>query len=191
MRVLRRIESKSGTELSVRKPIVVAVLLGLIAIAAINPASANSIISTFPASDEVLTIAPNSATINSSGALMDLGSQITVVDPSGARVDDGSITVDGKNLIVGLKPLTISGSYVVTYKLLAINDAPLDGTFKFTVNGISEITNSSASPTSTPITASENSNPNQTTDYLVIGLLVFAFFMLILLSRFARKTFRK
>lgn len=174
-----------------RKPIVVAVLLGLIAIAAINPASANSIISTFPASDEVLTIAPNSATINSSGALMDLGSQITVVDPSGARVDDGSITVDGKNLIVGLKPLTISGSYVVTYKLLAINDAPLDGTFKFTVNGISEITNSSASPTSTPITASENSNPNQTTDYLVIGLLVFAFFMLILLSRFARKTFRK
>ena len=191
MRVLRRIESKSGTELSVRKPIVVAVLLGLIAIAAINPASANSIISTFPASDEVLTIAPNSATINSSGALMDLGSQITVVDPSGARVDDGSITVDGKNLIVGLKPLTISGSYVVTYKLLAINDAPLDGTFKFTVNGISEITNSSASPTATPITASENSNPNQTTDYLVIGLLVFAFFMLILLSRFARKTFRK
>ena len=174
-----------------RKPIVVAVLVSFLAFVMVNPSSANSIISTFPASDEVLTIAPNSATINSSGALMDLGSQITVVDPSGARVDDGSITVDGKNLIVGLKPLTISGSYVVTYKLLAINDAPLDGTFKFTVNGISEITNSSASPTSTPITASENSNPNQTTDYLVIGLLVFAFFMLILLSRFARKTFRK
>ena len=191
MRVLRRIESKSGRELSVRKPIVVAVLVSFLAFVMVNPSSANSIISTFPASDEVLTIAPNSATINSSGALMDLGSQITVVDPSGARVDDGSITVDGKNLIVGLKPLTISGSYVVTYKLLAINDAPLDGTFKFTVNGISEITNSSASPTSTPITASENSNPNQTTDYLVIGLLVFAFFMLILLSRFARKTFRK
>lgn len=173
-----------------RKPIVVAVLLGLIAIAAINPASANSIISTFPTSDEVVTVAPNSVTINSSGALIDLGNQITVVDPSGTRVDDGSITIDGKNLIVGLKPLTISGSYVVTYKLLAINDVPLDGTFQFTVNGISEITNSSASPTSTPITASENSNPNQMTDYLVIGLLVFAFFMLILLSRFARKTFR-
>ena len=190
MRVLRRIESKSGTELSVRKPIVVAVLLSLIAIAAINPASANLIISTFPTSDEVLTVVPNSVTINSSGALIDLGNQITVVDPSGTRVDDGSITIDGKNLIVGLKPLTISGSYVVTYKLLAINDVPLDGTFQFTVNGISEITNSSASPTSTPITASENSNPNQMTDYLVIGLLVFAFFMLILLSRFARKTFR-
>ncbi len=172
-----------------RKPIVIAVLLGLIAIAAINPASANSIISTFPVRDEVLTVAPNSVTINSSGALMDLGSQITVVDPSGARVDDGSITVDGKNLIVGLKPLTNSGAYLVTYQLLTVNDVPLDGTFKFIVNGLSEITNSTNSPAPEPF--NDKSNPNKVTDYLVIGLLVFAFFMLILLSRFARKTFRK
>ena len=120
---------------------------------------------------------------------MDLGSQITVIDPSGARIDDGSITVDGNNLIVGLKPLTNSGVYVVTYELLALNDVPLDGTFKFTVNGLSEIKTNSISPTPEPIT--NNSNPNKITDYLVIGLLVFAFFMLILISRFAKKTFKK
>jgi len=120
---------------------------------------------------------------------MDLGSQITVVDPSGARVDDGSITIDGKNLIVGLKPLTNSGAYLVTYELLTVNDVPLDGTFKFIVNGLSEITNSTNSPAPEP--SNDESNPNKVTDYLVIGLLVFAFFMLILLSRFARKTFRK
>jgi len=125
MRVLRRIESKSGMGLSVRKSIVVAVLVSFLAFVMVNPSSANSIISTFPASNEVLMVAPNSVTINTSGTLMDLGSQITVVDPSGARVDDGSITVDGKNLIVGLKPLTNSGAYLVTYELLTVNDVPL------------------------------------------------------------------
>ena len=172
-----------------RKPIVVAVLVSFLAFVMVNPSSANSIISTFPASNEVLMVAPNSVTINTSGTLMDLGSQITVVDPSGTRVDDGSITVDGKNLIVGLKPLTNSGAYLVTYQLLTVNDVPLDGTFKFTVNGLSEITNSTNSPAPEP--SNDESNPNKVTDYLVIGLLVFAFFMLILLSRFARKTFRK
>jgi hypothetical protein len=32
---------------------------------------------------------------------------------------------------------------------------------------------------------------SSTTDYLVIGLLVFAFFVLMWLARFARSTFRK
>lgn len=189
MRVLRRIELNSGTGLSVRKTIVIAVLVSFMSLAMSNSASANSIKGTRPASDEVLTVAPNSVTINGSNALMDLGNQITVVDSNGVRVDDGSITVDGNNLIVGLKPLTISGSYLVTYELLAINDVPLNGTFKFTVNGISEITTSTNTPIPEP--SSDKSNPNKTTDYLVIGLLVFAFLMLILISRFARKTFRK
>ncbi len=179
----------SEMRISVRKPIVVAFFVSFMALAMANPVSANSIISTTPSIDQVLTIAPNSVTINGSGALMDLGNQITVMDPNGARVDDGSLTVDGNNLIVGLKPLIVSGSYLVTYKLLAVNDVPLDGTFKFTVDGISEITKSTSSPTPQP--SNNNSNPNKTTDYLVIGLLIFAFLILVLISRFARKTFRK
>ncbi|MSX44390.1 MAG: hypothetical protein F2734_02125 [Actinobacteria bacterium] len=189
MRVLRRIQHWMEAETSVRKPIVVAILVSFLTLVTINPLLANSIISTDPIIDSVLTVAPNSVTINGSGALLDLGSQITVIDPSGARIDDGSITVDGNNLIVGLKPLTNSGVYVVTYELLALNDVPLDGTFKFTVNGLSQIKTNSISPTPEPIT--NNSNPNKITDYLVIGLLVFAFFMLILISRFAKKTFKK
>ena len=53
--------------------------------------------------------------------------EITVSDSKGIRVDDGSIQIQGSVLMVGVKPLTISGLYTVAYTLMAIDQPPITG----------------------------------------------------------------
>jgi methionine-rich copper-binding protein CopC len=152
-------------------------------------ATANQLVMTTPAQNSVLTIAPNQVTITSASTLQDMGNQLSVTAPDGSRVDDGSITVVDKSLTVGLKPLTIGGTYQVNYELISINDSPLQGTFTFIFNAPAVI----SSPSAAPVVSAEPqpTSSSRTADYFVIGLLVLAFFVLIGISRMARNTFRK
>ena len=135
-----------------------------------------------------LSAPPSAVTITTQVALMDIGNSVTVTDPKGARVDDGALTVDGVNVIIGLKPLTLSGDYTVTYVLLADNDVPLEGSYTFSFSAPSVISSPTAtSTTATPPTASSSS----TTSVFVIGLLFVAFVILVLLSLYARKIFKE
>lgn len=156
-------------------------------------ASANYITLKTPANGSVLSIAPSQVTITGSVPLVDLGNQLTVTDPQGVRVDDGSLTVSDKALTVGIKPLTVSGSYTVSYSLLGVNDVPLSGTYTFTFNAPAVIESPSALPTSDP-DASSSAQPvssRRGADVFVIGLLGIAFLVLIALFRMARNTLRK
>ena len=164
-------------------------VLTLILSAAPLSAFANQLVMTTPAQNSVLTIAPNQVTVTSAGSLQDMGNQLSVTAPDGSRVDDGSITVVDKSLTVGLKPLTMGGTYRVDYELISINDSPLQGTFTFIFNAPAVI----ASPSAAPVVSEEPqpTSSSRTADYFVIGLLVLAFFVLIGISRMARKTFRK
>jgi methionine-rich copper-binding protein CopC len=95
-----------------------AVAVGAIAILSflvISPASANSLVNSSPISGSSLLSPPSAVTITTQVALLDVGNSVTVKDPKGKRVDDGALTVDGVNVIIGLKPLTVSGIYTVTY----------------------------------------------------------------------------
>jgi methionine-rich copper-binding protein CopC len=148
---------------------------------------ATSIVSTSPTAGSVLSISPTAVTIKANADLLDGANEITVSDSKGIRVDDGSIQIQGSVLMVGVKPLSISGLYTVAYTLMAIDQPPITGTFTFLYNAPAEM----ALPTPTPSEEEVLTNsPNRITDLFVIGLMIFAFIMLIFLSRYAKQTLK-
>ncbi len=111
---------------------------------------ANSLVEASPASGAVLGIAPNAVSITGASTLQADGNQLSVIDPKGNPVDDGSITVTDASVVVGLKPLTAAGVYTVSYTLLAAGEAPLQGSYTFLFNAPADMAAASASPTPTP-----------------------------------------
>jgi methionine-rich copper-binding protein CopC len=159
----------------------------LITFASAASSWATSIVSTSPTAGSVLSISPTAVTIKANADLMDGANEITVRDSKGVRVDDGSIQIQGPVLMVGVKPLTISGLYTVAYTIMAMDQPPLTGTFTFLYNAPAEMT----LPTPTPSEEEVLTNsPNRITDLFVIGLMIFAFIMLIFLSRYAKQTLK-
>ena len=169
-----------------------AVLAALILIA-IPTATANDLVSTSPVSGSTTSVSPSAVTITTSLPLMADGNSIEVTDPAGNRVDDGTLAIADNEAVVGLTPLLVGGYYTVTYSLLAENDLPLTGNYRF--NFIAPATMTSASPTpsanqSTP-TAEPSASSSKGTDLLIIMLLVISFFVLIGLGMYARKIFNE
>jgi len=164
--------------------ILMALMFSLISI---SPAFSTSIVSTSPTAGSVLSVAPTAVTIKASAELVDVANEITVTDPKGVRVDDGSVQIQGQVLMVGLKPLTISGLYTVSYTIMAIADAPTVSSFTFLYNAPAEMTLATPSPSQSEV---NTPTANRTTDIFVIALLIFAFIILIFLSRYAKQTFK-
>lgn len=111
-----------------------------------------------------------------------------VTDPSGIRVDDGTIAVDGASASIGLKPLTESGIYRVSYTLFSEGEPPLQGSFTFNFSAPSVIVPSE--PTPTPTVSETPASSSWGTNVFIIALLIIAFFILVGLSLYARKLFR-
>jgi len=117
---------------------------------------------------------------------MDIGNEVTVTDPSGARVDDGALTIDGTNAVIGLKQLVKTGIYSVNYSLFAENDLPLIGRFTFNFAEPTVVATVAPKPTVTPAPSGDNLG----TTIFVLGLLAAALVVTIALSLYARKLFR-
>lgn len=152
------------------------------------PASANSLITTLPISGSTLTTAPSSVVLTTQLVLLPDANELTVTDPSGVRVDDGTIMVDGATATVGLSALTQSGIYRVSYLLYSEGDAPLEGSFTFNFSAPSVI--SPSEPTPTPTKSQTPASSSWGTNVFIIFILVLAFLVLIGLSLYARKLFR-
>ena len=159
----------------------------MFSVISIAPAFSTSIVSTSPTAGSVLSVAPTAVTIKASAELEDVANEITVTDPNGVRVDDGSVQIQGQVLMVGLKPLTISGLYTVSYTIMAIADVPTVSSFTFLYNAPAEMTLATPSPSQSEV---NTPTANRTTDIFVIALLIFAFIVLIFLSRYAKQTFK-
>ena len=119
------------------------------------------------------------------------GNSVEVTDPSGNRVDDGTLAIVDTEALVGLIPLTVGGYYTVSYTLLAENDVPLTGNYRFNFTAPDSV--SSESPTPIAMEASATAQPSagssKGTEFLVIMLLVLSFFVLVGLGMYARKIF--
>jgi methionine-rich copper-binding protein CopC len=173
-----------GSEMKRGFQLLTALMFSLISI---SPAFSTSIVSTSPTAGSVLSVAPTAVTIKASAELEDVANEITVTDPNGVRVDDGSVQIQGQVLMVGLKPLTISGLYTVSYTIMAIADVPTVSSFTFLYNAPAEMTLATPSPSQSEV---NTPTANRTTDIFVIALLIFAFIILIFLSRYAKQTFK-
>lgn len=133
------------------------------------PASANSLTGTSPVSGSILSSAPTSVSLTTEAPLAAMGSEIKVTDPKGNRVDDGALTVDTNNAVIGLLALTEKGIYKVEYSLITDNDVPLTGIYTFTYNAPDQI--DTPKPTATKdATVQESSSFGTTVFVLLVGV---------------------
>lgn len=169
----------------------IGVVLAAVVLMAIPVANANELVTADPASGSTVLVSPSAVTIVTSISLMADGNSVEVTDPSGNRVDDGTLAIADTEALVGLIPLTVGGYYTVSYTLLAENDVPLTGNYRF--NFIAPDSVSSQSPTPVAEVASASAQPSagssKETDFLVIMLLVLSIFVLVGLGMYARKIF--
>ena len=159
--------------MKLKKTLVSAFLACIAVVAIAGPASANSLISTSPIAGSTITSTPSAITLNTQDVVMDTGNTVTVTDPQGGRVDDGTLTVNATTIVAGLKLMTVSGLYTVSYSLLTNNDVPLQGTFTFTFNAPSVI--SPASPSVVSPSATATTAPAAggiAVPVLIVGLIV-------------------
>jgi hypothetical protein len=112
---------------------------------------------------------------------------ITVTDPNGVRVDDGTIMISDVSATVGIRPLVETGMYTVTYFLLSEGEVPLEGSFTFKYQAPSVI--STANPTPEPTQSQTPASSSWGTNFFVILLLFLAVLVTIGLSLYARKLF--
>ena len=162
-------------------------IFGLTLLAGTGPAFANSIISTTPSSGQTLDSAPSVVTIITELPIMDDGSKVIVTDPSGIRVDDGSISIADNEAVVGLINLTQIGIYTVSYTFLAENDIPLTGSFRFNFNEPQVIAPVTPQPTPTQTTTPTGNDVG--TNLFVFGLLLASLIVTVVLARYARKLY--
>ena len=154
-----------------------------------SPVFATSIITTSPTAGSILNLSPSAVSIKANADLVEGANTVEVISPKGIRVDDGAIQIQGQVILVGLKPLQTSGTYTVSYTLMAIDEESTSGTFTFIYNAPDEV----SLPTPTPTVSEDplaSNNPNRLTDLFVIGLMVFALVVLVFLSRYAKQTFK-
>lgn len=151
-------------------------------------ASANVLVSTSPISGSTLTISPTSVTVTGQLPLIPDASEISVTDPNGVRVDDGTITVSDLSATVGLAPLTQSGFYTVSYRLFAEADAPLEGSYRFKYQAPTAI--APEQPTPEPTVIQTPASSSWATNIFIIFLLVVSIAVLIGLSLYARKLYK-
>jgi copper resistance protein C len=155
-----------------------------------SSASANTLVSTSPVSGSTLSVSPTNVTVTGNVALIadapDANS-ITVTDPNGVRVDDGTITISDVSATVGIRPLVETGMYTVTYFLLSEGEVPLEGSFTFKYQAPSVI--STANPTPEPTQSQTPASSSWGTNFFVILLLLLAVLVTIGLSLYARKLF--
>jgi hypothetical protein len=170
------------------KRLVQVISLSMFVFLGTNIAAATSIVSTSPTAGSILSISPSAVSIKTNSDLVEGANSIEVTNPSGVRVDDGSVQVQGSVLLVGLKPLETSGTYTVSYSLMVIDEESASGTFTFIYNSPGEVTMATPEPTTSEDPLSTN-NPNRLTDLFVVALLIFAFIVLVFLSRYAKQTF--
>ena len=166
-------------------------VLAAVVLMAFPMANANELVTADPASGSTVLVSPSAVTIITSLPLMADGNSVEVTDPSGNRVDDGTLAIADTEAVVGLIPLTVGGYYTVNYTLLAENEIPLTGNYRF--NYVAPDSISSESPTPIAVEATESAQPSsgssKGTDFLVIMLLVLSFFVLVGLGMYARKIF--
>lgn len=151
------------------------------------PANANSLVATSPISGSTTTTAPTSVAVTAQVALLEEGNEITVVDPAGNRVDDGTITVNQMSVSVGLRALVDTGIYKVSYILLTDGEDSLEGSFTFNFSSPNVI---EPAPQPSPTQSSQSASSSWGTNVFVIALLVLAFLVLVGLSLYARKLFK-
>ncbi len=164
------------------------IVLAVITTLVLPTAQANTVVSSVPAVGAVLSIAPNAVSVTSATSLLTDGNSLSVTDPKGAQVDDGSLTISDTTAIVGLKPLITTGIYTVSYTLLSATDTPLTGSYTFLFNAPAIISTPTALPTATTtsVTSPQKTSTNSGANVAILVFVGIATIVLLFLIWYAR-----
>jgi methionine-rich copper-binding protein CopC len=146
-------------------------------------AGANSLVSTSPISGSTVSVSPTNVTVTGQLPLLADAvdaNVITVKDPNGDRVDDGTISISDLSASVGLKTLVVTGMYKVSYSLLSDGDEPLVGEYSFKYLAPSNI--APVEPNPEPSQIQTPASSSWATNVFVILLLIGAVIVTIGLS---------
>jgi copper resistance protein C len=170
---------------------ILAIILS-ISFLSLNPisAGANTLVSTSPISGSTVSVSPTNVTVTGQLPLLADAvdaNVITVKDPNGDRVDDGTISISDLSATVGLKPLIVTGMYRVSYSILSEADEPLVGEFSFKYLAPSNI--APVEPNPEPTQSQSPASSSWATNVFVILLLIGAVIVTIGLSLYARKIY--
>ena len=106
------------------------VLLG----AAVPAASAHDeLVSTMPAAGATVPARPATVTLDFSGAIQALGTQVLVTGPNGAAVSVGAVEVRTGTVVQPLAAGVTAGVHTVAWRVSSSDGHPLAGEFDFTV----------------------------------------------------------
>jgi len=165
-----------------------------------SSAWANTLTEASPAVGSQLITAPNAISVSAAVSLLDQGNSLTVTDPNGRQVDDGSLTINDNTAVVGVKPLTVSGIYTVSYTLLSLTDDPLTGSYTFMYTAPVTITAPSVSPSpqtsvidtvATPVPATTVDSAATVTVWVFVGIATLVALFLLWYARMIWVQFKK
>ncbi|HET9517861.1 MAG TPA: copper resistance protein CopC [Actinoplanes sp.] len=104
-----------------------------------SPAHAHAaLISSDPAADAVVPVAPNWVTLTFSEDVHLVPDRIQVLDPASERADVGAPQVAGNTVTVPLRPGGGKGTYLISYRVVSADSHPVAGAIAFSVGAPSE-----------------------------------------------------
>ncbi|MEU6428220.1 copper resistance protein CopC [Microbispora sp. NPDC046973] len=151
-----------------RLRLLAAPLLALLSVMLLaTPARAHDVlVASDPKDGAVLGAMPASVTLTFDQAVRRDFARIAVTGPDGAHYEQGEITVDGRNVSIGVRTGTPAGAYAIGYRIVSNDGHPVTGAVKFTVNGGGAAPGAVIVPTVTPAPGTANpgtANPGAAT----------------------------
>ena len=158
-------------------------------------AHALSLVTINPSAGAVLTHSPTQVLLTFDTPLGEQGNSVTVTDPSGKRIDDGSLEVSGSKALVGITALSSTGLMTVDYQVVSTDGLALSGSSTFQIAAAALATPSAtASATPTPLDTLPPLESSTATNSFWrnlksggVGILLGVLLLTVLLSRLARR----
>jgi len=111
-----------------------AVIAALLVVAAPTAATAHDqVVSTAPASQEQLPVAPDQVSMLFTADILDIGATILVVDDDGENWAFGDMQVEGREAIQIVEEGMPDANYQVRWRVVSSDGHPISGTFDFAV----------------------------------------------------------
>jgi len=132
---------------------VFALVVSLLAFLLIQPAAHAhvSVISTSPQYQTAVDQLPSEVVIEFNSPLIVLGSKnpntLEVVNPSGASITTGQVTVDGAKISSALnQEKAVAGEYTVRYRVVSTDGHGVSGSYRFTLAGTASANPEASAP---------------------------------------------
>jgi len=139
---------------AVGRVLALAVVTAVVTLSALVPAPAafahDSLTGSSPQAGAALTSAPSTVTLSFGETPMAEGLGVVVTGPDGRNVGARTPTVLDNVVVTPLVPLTTSGTYTVSWRVVAADGHPANGTFTFSLTLGSASASGSALPSSIP-----------------------------------------